>query len=424
MKTKWLSLIFLAGASVWSQPVVKKPKLLFIGIDGVRSDALRQIDTPTLDSLMAAGTYTFDSWHLGITSSGPSWSSMMTGVWEAKHNVRSNTYAGANFTNYPYFPNRVKQFRPDVKAVQIITWNQMGEKDINPGGYVFNSKWDKAIDAGNHSQKAVTNAAKIQLLDEDLDILFIHYDEVDATGHASGFNPTNANYISNIKKVDSELAEVIQALKDRETYDQEDWMILATTDHGGTGTSHGGNSNTERQIWWFASGGGMPKLQITGSDPGSYQIPNRQPKLEDIKNVPVLTDIAVTAIAHMLRYAGPNNSPILPDTVTGWNLDGKSWVKYEEVTSVENDRFSKMDDFGFGVFPNPNEGVFKIALKSVDAGGANYSLLSPNGNIILNGMFDITSMLAELDISDLPKGIYSLKVVNGSKVTVRKVIKK
>ena len=37
------------------------PKVLLIGLDGVRVDILREAHTPTIDSLIAAGAYTDDA---------------------------------------------------------------------------------------------------------------------------------------------------------------------------------------------------------------------------------------------------------------------------------------------------------------------------------------------------------------------------
>ena len=75
--------------SLWaSQP----RKVLIIGIDGLRTDALQQANTPNLDALIASGFYTYESWHEGITVSGPSWSTIMCGVEFPKHGVTSNSY--------------------------------------------------------------------------------------------------------------------------------------------------------------------------------------------------------------------------------------------------------------------------------------------------------------------------------------------
>ncbi len=77
MKTKLLLQSFIVCAMTFTsvaQDTDDSYKLLFIGIDGVRSDALQQQITngnaPNIKSIMDAGLYTFDSWHLGVTSSG------------------------------------------------------------------------------------------------------------------------------------------------------------------------------------------------------------------------------------------------------------------------------------------------------------------------------------------------------------------
>ena len=41
-------------------------------------------------------------------------------------------------------------------------------------------------------------------------------------------------------------ADIIEAIKARDTYATEDWLILITSDHGGIGGGHGGPSFEER----------------------------------------------------------------------------------------------------------------------------------------------------------------------------------
>ena len=43
--------------------------------------------------------------------------------------------------------------------------------------------------------------------------------------------------------------ETIEAIKARDTYDTEDWLIIVTSDHGGIGTGHGGPSIQERMTF-------------------------------------------------------------------------------------------------------------------------------------------------------------------------------
>lgn len=421
------ALLFGAAYTARAQ-AVKKPKVLFIGIDGVRSDALQQANTPNIDTLMAHGLYTFDSWHCGATSSGPSWSTMMTGVWEAKHQVTNNSYTNPNFQNYPYFPKRAKECLPNLKAVQIITWDQMNDptNSNNSAGYVFNSGFNQSIDAGTHGQGAVTAAAKIQLNDPNLDILFIHYDETDAAGHSSGFNPNNAQYMNAIQDVDGQIGEVVAKLYARPTYDQEDWLIMLTTDHGGIGTTHGGQSNTERHIWWVASGPSVPHLQITGPDPGSYYMSGNPVDTTLLKNTPVLTDIAVTALAHIMKGAACEN----PETNPAWDLDGKSWLlndsipdptdTTEEPTYIEDVNNAAVQ---FGIFPNPNDGTFKAAFKDLD-GTVKVTIVTVTGTVVRQYEEKAVQQKAiiSFDLTALPKGIYLMQAENNGKRTTRRIV--
>jgi len=416
MKQLFFTLLaILTLAQAYGQ-TTKEPKVLFIGIDGVRSDALIQASTPNMDSLFSKGLYTFDSWHLGITVSGPSWSTMLTGVWEQKHKITNNNYTNANYNEYPYFFKRVKEYRPEAKCVQIITWNPMGTTD-NQGGYVFNSGLDLSIDAGNLGQGLVTAAAKIQLLDPELDVLFLHYDEPDATGHSSGFTGNNPQYINAIQQVDKEIGEVVAALRARATYDQEDWLILGTTDHGGTGTGHGGNSNIEREIWWYASGESVPKMEITGTDPGSYQMPSNPVDPVKLANTPVLADIAVTAMAHLLK--GTVESDVF---IPQWKLDGKSWLS--KSTFVEDNGNNWQDANLFDVFPNPSNGQFTAQLKSpVTGDDARLTITSATGRVVQQQKIAGGSEQIAVDIAGLQGGIYFINILDGAQTLTRRIIK-
>jgi hypothetical protein len=43
---------------------------------------------------------------------------------------------------------------------------------------------------------------------------------------------------------------------------EEDWLVLITTDHGGRGNAHGGDSDVERNIWLIANGPRLPRERL------------------------------------------------------------------------------------------------------------------------------------------------------------------
>ena len=98
--------IILSGLIFFSLLSGQNKKLLFIGIDGCRPDALTQAQTPNIDELINGGVYINDalcSINGQPTVSGPGWSTMITGVWFDKHGVSDNSFSGSNFDEYPPF---------------------------------------------------------------------------------------------------------------------------------------------------------------------------------------------------------------------------------------------------------------------------------------------------------------------------------
>lgn len=399
----------LFGFCGFAQDTEDEYKLLFIGIDGVRSDALQQQMTngnaPNLQSLFNTGLYTYDSWHLGVTSSGPSWSDMLTGVWESKHGVTNNNYTGSDYNTYPYFVTRVKECRPNAKAVQITSWNPMSAN-------VYNDGWDSKIVPP--TDDACASVAETQLFDAELDILFVHIDDVDAAGHGNGFNPAVPAYMNAIEYADTKVGQILAALYARTNYANEKWVVLVTTDHGGTGTSHGGNSNDERHIWWVATGYNVPQTEITAVDPGSYQF-GTTPLLSDIAMSPVLTDIAVTAIDHVL----PDNI-CWDNNAASWDLDGKSWLAddvYVEEYQLSNE---------FGVYPNPNNGQFDVVVNLETKEVFQLTIQDVSGKVILEEALDNYGAYSKkyLDITEYANGAYFLSLKGENSTITKKIVKR
>jgi len=103
-------------------------RVLVIGIDGTRPDALLRAETPNLDRLIREGTFTDTAQVLGTrydkndTVSGPGWSSLLTGVWADKHGVHDNAFKGARFEAFPHFFKRLKDARPGARTVSLVSW--------------------------------------------------------------------------------------------------------------------------------------------------------------------------------------------------------------------------------------------------------------------------------------------------------------
>ena len=73
----------------------KVNKVLYIGIDGCRPDALERAHTPILNKLIDEGAFTDNAITCLHSTSGPCWASLLTGVWENRHGILDNSCEGA-----------------------------------------------------------------------------------------------------------------------------------------------------------------------------------------------------------------------------------------------------------------------------------------------------------------------------------------
>ncbi len=251
MSIKSLLLIFLGFCSILG--FAKENKVLIIGIDGVRPDAMVVAETPNIDDLISNSTYSLDAINEGTTSSGPSWSAMLTGVWQSKHGVNDNSFNGENYNEYPHFFKYLEDTNPELHTASICQWDPINDQlAYLEADYVKNVS----------SEAQLITETVNYLSNNDPDALFIHFDDVDGAGHGQGYSPTNPPYLTAIEEVDAGIGQIMQALKGRANYENENWLIIISTDHGGIGHGHGGNSIEERNIFVICSGDEVPNIEI------------------------------------------------------------------------------------------------------------------------------------------------------------------
>ncbi len=277
-------LFFLhAGESRHASAPAKHRRVLLIGIDGCRSDALRIADTPRLKALAAAGTVTWDAVAGGEqngptqqpTVSGPGWSSILCGVSMDKHRVFDNKFIGNQLAIYPHFFRRLKEARPSLVTGQATTWAPLERIILGQTAADF-VDWHFLAENGSTKENdslAVKEATE-WLGKASPDVLFVHFDGVDAAGHATGFSPENPVYLSAIHDIDGYTGRLLDAVRARPEYDREEWLTLVVTDHGGNGTSHGGQTSGERRIFLIAHGGEWSQGRVSLDTPRHTVVPS------------------------------------------------------------------------------------------------------------------------------------------------------
>lgn len=219
------------------------PKVLLIGIDGTRPDALEVANTPNINNLIDNGIYSPDALNDDVTISGTGWSGNLCGVWSEKHLVTGNDFTGNNYAEFP----PVLKYMNDagLHTVSIVHWSPINDEIVQEHA-------DFKLNVGSDLEVGMQGATYLSV--NDPDFMFLHFDDVDHAGHASGYSVDVPEYISAIEEVDVHIGTVMQALETRPTFAEENWLILVTTDHGGLNFGHGGNSIDEQNTFIIASG--------------------------------------------------------------------------------------------------------------------------------------------------------------------------
>ncbi|MDX1395668.1 MAG: alpha/beta fold hydrolase [Gemmatimonadota bacterium] len=278
-----------------STAAAQTPKVLVIGVDGVRTDVLAEAATPNIDALAADGAWSMTARTTLPTVSGPSWSSMLIGVWPAKHGVFSNNFEGNRYTEYPDFLTRIESVRPDLETFVAADWLPLVAEDS--GGPLFDDRPDtkfvvNGYDVGwAEGDRQGVDAAIEALSTGDPDALFVYLGNPDETSHQTG--SIGAEYRAAIEEADTQVGRLVSAVRARAGYADEDWLILLSTDHGRRPNGgHGGRSEAELTSFFVASGPSALRGEIEGT--------------------PRVLDVAVTALAHLGIEADP-----------AWDLDGR-----------------------------------------------------------------------------------------------------
>lgn len=273
----------------------RAPKVLLIGIDGVRPDILAEVATPNLDRLATEGSYTAETTTTTPSVSGPSWSSMLTGVWPEKHGVVSNDFTAPRYDDHPDFLSRVEAARPELTTVAIVDWIPLLE--LPAGRALVGPDVDvrEALDGYElgwaEADARSTELAVQHLRESDPDALFVYLGNPDETSHRTG--AIGEEYRAAIAEADRQVGRIVGAVEGRPEYDAEDWLVLVSTDHGRRADGgHGGGSPEEMTTFLLVGGPAAAGGTIEGAT--------------------FIVDVAVTALTHL-------GIPLDP----AWELDGR-----------------------------------------------------------------------------------------------------
>lgn len=232
------------GASSPVTPVVPTPtptpppppiRVVIVSIDGLRPDAVQQLNPPNLSALTRRGATTWQAQTIVPSNTLPSHASMLTSYLPARHGITWDDYLPANGT---------------LKVPMIfIAARRAGRRTAMVAGKEkFNTFRDTAemdvFVGGTRADADVADQAVAQLF-AGVDLLFVHLPDVDLSGHATAW--MSATYLGAVTKADDALGRIVTALPENTT-------LIVTADHGGHGTGHGTADRLDMTIPWIIAG--------------------------------------------------------------------------------------------------------------------------------------------------------------------------
>ncbi len=278
MKCVFVSCVFFLASVLAGHSLTNK--VLIIGIDGTMPSALAVARTPNLNALTSNGCYSVRAVTHPVTHSAACWSSMFTGVWGDKDLVNdpNNSFTGNNFANYPSFFKHLEEANSNWSTICFARWSPL--LTVVP---------DADVKMAFASDADVTAETCRRLTNSNPDVIYMILLDVDSAGHTYGWGPSVTNYVHAIEVADGQVGQIMAALYSRPTYTNEDWLVIALTDHG----QHDNPDLEKSRITWHIVSGPSAARGVMWPSPS-------------------IVDVCTTVLTHM-------GVPINP----AWKLDGR-----------------------------------------------------------------------------------------------------
>lgn len=236
-------------------------KVVIIGYDGCRADILAEkqengavsylLKNGASNNLAYCGGVNYPEKNTQDTSTAPGWCSIATGEWADVHGITGNGIT-KEVEPKTLMTSLVEDGTIDSSAF-ITKWKGHFTNDnstyIDEKAYCEENNLNVEFELRKNKEDIHTGAMEEITSGDCADFVFIIYEDTDSAGHDFGFSFNNPVYKDAFKTEDGYGYEVIKAIEARENYETEDWLIIVTSDHGGVGTGHGGESIQERMTF-------------------------------------------------------------------------------------------------------------------------------------------------------------------------------
>lgn len=257
----------------------KKRRALIIGLDGTTGNQLhyrvwKQNKAPFMRELMSQGQYTIcendhdtrcAKTHSGYRYqrdfqwlTGPGWASVVTGADTHHHQIKDNDdesfrVFSSTSKNYPSLFKRAKDHGLKTAAAGVGAFLTSHQDDdlyygildyecgfrnhgpaVDPDATeTCNLNHRKSLNSDDPARdEKLTSWFQENINDSSVDIIMGVFDLIDSSGHSHGFD-NNSRYLQAITTADAQIGRILSTLKIHSVANNEEWLVLLTSDHGG-----------------------------------------------------------------------------------------------------------------------------------------------------------------------------------------------
>jgi len=224
----------------------KRRKVLLVVIDGATGAEVKAIAPPKLTAMLNNSKYSWNALADFIPSDAGTWKNIMTGVGVGKHGIVDDSFdvppsddghEHDAATSWPTLIERLQASGKIRRTSAITPWTQLDNKLLIYA--------DQSIAVSNDLAAKDTAIVKLKSVSDDL--VIVNFNEVNKAGQSFGFAANVPEYKEAVLKTDGYIGELLDVIKGRKTYSDEEWLIVVTSTHGGTGKSFGDIANRERE---------------------------------------------------------------------------------------------------------------------------------------------------------------------------------
>jgi hypothetical protein len=376
MKTSIIlsTIVFLLSFAVSAQPAAPKHVIL-IGIDGVSAEGFQYANIPVINSLISQGVISLKTRGVMPTVSAPNWATILSGAGPEQHGVTSNNWSLVNQGFEPsvkdadgYFTSIftiIRKQMPRAVTAMFYDWDWLGT-------YVNKKYISKEQYIQGHVM--ITSVALNFIKNEKPVFTYIYYGHPDETGHSKGFN--TKEYYQSINEIDTEIGKIIAGIQEYGM--AKNTTIIITSDHGGVGFGHGGESMLELEVPWIIAGPGIKKNALLDSP---NDLANTSPTIAKILGLKTPAEWIGKPVneAFISKTPAPKSNMYVPKplcSLTEGSFPGPQLVELTTTSQIASIYYT-LDGTTPGIASKKYTGPFTVSsnstLKAIAVSGSNTS---------------------------------------------------